>query len=417
MAAPHARPLWAIDLFAGCGGLSLGLEQAGFTPLLVCEINRDALATYLANRQHLADGLACFEDVAAITDTRLAELQTLWRARGIPEIDLIAGGPPCQGYSGIGHRRSYAVEKAQIPSNHLFKEMARIVARLRPRMFLFENVKGLLSARWTADGQKGEIWQAVRDTFRAINGGEYLVDFKLVQAKDYGVPQNRPRILMAGIRRDLGWTPPADADASGLLPAPSGSPPDIEALLSDLIDPRYLGKPATDRYPAPPRNALQRRLRASRDGGAVAPKDAPLTEQEYSRHAPAIREKFRHMIDHGGEIPPHMRTKKFAQRVLPRVWGPGGPSITVTSLPEDYVHFAQPRTLTVREWARLQTFPDWYRFCGKRTTGGQRRAGNPHAGLWSRDVPKYTQIGNAVPVELARRVGAHLAAILAETAP
>ena len=86
--------------------------------------------------------------------------------------------------------------------------------------------------------------------------------------------------------------------------------------------------------------------------------------------------------------------------------------ITATSLPDDYVHYGQPRILTVREWARLQTFPDWYQFAGKRTTGGRRRAGDPDAGDWSRELPKYTQIGNAVPVWLARAVGRHLRALV-----
>jgi len=81
-------------------------------------------------------------------------------------------------------------------------------------------------------------------------------------------------------------------------------------------------------------------------------------------------------------------------------------------MPDDYVHFSQPRTLTVREWARLQLFPDWYRFMGKRTTGGIRRAGNPREGIFDREVPKYTQIGNAVPVGLAERVGKHFKVIL-----
>jgi DNA (cytosine-5)-methyltransferase 1 len=98
--------------------------------------------------------------------------------------------------------------------------------------------------------------------------------------------------------------------------------------------------------------------------------------------------------------------------VIPREWGPGGPNITATSLADDYVHFEQPRSLTVREWARLQTFPDWYQFCGPRTTGGLRRAGAPTEGIWDREVPKYTQIGNAVPVKLAHEVGKHFAALL-----
>ena len=120
------------------------------------------------------------------------------------------------------------------------------------------------------------------------------------------------------------------------------------------------------------------------------------------------------MLDNHGEIPADMVTKKFAQRVLPAHWGPSGPSITATSLPDDYVHYALPRVPTVREWARLQTFPDWYEFSGRRTTGGRRRAGDPSTGDWSRDLPKYTQIGNAVPVALGRAVGAHLRSLLSQ---
>ena len=98
------------------------------------------------------------------------------------------------------------------------------------------------------------------------------------------------------------------------------------------------------------------------------------------------------------------KTKKFAQRLLNKRWNGKGPNITATSLPDDYVHYSQPRTLTVREWARLQMFPDWYLFQGKRHTGGIRRAGNPQKGIFDREVPKYTQIGNAVPCLLAKAI-------------
>jgi DNA (cytosine-5)-methyltransferase 1 len=125
-----------------------------------------------------------------------------------------------------------------------------------------------------------------------------------------------------------------------------------------------------------------------------------------------VVDKFGHMLANDGEIPEQYKTLKFSQRVLREHWGNGEPNITATSLPDDYVHYCQPRVLTVREWARLQLFPDWYRFAGKRTTGGIRRAGNPLKGIFDREVPKYTQIGNAVPVGLAQKVGEHFRGIL-----
>ena len=118
-------------------------------------------------------------------------------------LDVLAGGPPCQGYSGIGHRRSFAVDKVDLPSNRLYEKMAFVIEQVRPRIFLFENVKGLLSSRWTADGEKGEIWNDVFGRFQRLGQEHgYTVRWKLVYAKDYGVPQNRPRVLIVGFRSD-----------------------------------------------------------------------------------------------------------------------------------------------------------------------------------------------------------------------
>ena len=416
---PHRFPsLHCVDLFAGCGGLSLGLEQAGFRPLLFSEINPQAAETYIANRT--AMDIIPVGDVYNLTDLDLGLLKSYWRYKGIDDIDLVCGGPPCQGYSGIGHRRTFKLDKKDIPSNHLFQEMVRVIRAIRPKMFLFENVRGLLHSRWTADGEKGEIFKAVLAEFKGLK--DYRIHWELLHAKDYGVPQNRPRILMVGIREDI--VPHSmqkqllDAPLSGpsaiqagLLPKPTGNAPSIPELLSDLEDPDYLTRSATTTYPCDPHTEVQRQLRMTRSGELLL-KGATLSEHEYSDHAPYIREKFAHMIANKGEIPDRFKTKKFAQRVFPRQWGADGPNLTATSLPEDYVHYSQPRGPTVREWARLQTFPDWYVFKGPRTTGGRRRAGDPSRDIWERDVPRYTQIGNAVPVLLARAVGKHLARIL-----
>lgn len=416
---PRIQPLTCIDLFAGCGGLSLGLEQAGFQTLLFSEINKQAAETFIANRK--GHEVIPIGDICQLSDLNLQLLKMYWAYKGIHDIDLVCGGPPCQGYSGIGHRRTFKLEKKDIPSNQLYVEMARVVSTVRPKIFLFENVRGLLNSKWTKEGKNGEIFEDVLHTFKSIPG--YTVRWELVHAKDYGVPQNRPRVLMVGLRDDLlphshqmvlfekGLSDPPSAISHGFLPEPSGIPPTLQDLLSDLVDPEYLGKSFTSEYVHPPLNPVQEKLRME-PAGHVRGKGEPLTDMEYSGHADYIREKFQHMIDNNGEIPEKFRTKKFAQRVFPLEWNEDGPNLTATSLPEDYVHFSQPRSPTVREWARIQTFPDWYVFCGPRTTGGRRRAGDPGKGIWERDVPRYTQIGNAVPVLLAYKVGLHLAAIL-----
>lgn len=424
------------------------MENADFVPVFVNELNADAMATYLKNRQHSLGGLQfsanenlrC-NDANDLKGDRLEQLVS--DLRNIPELglqfdlgataesgagsnlDVLAGGPPCQGYSGIGIRRSYDVDKADLPSNHLFVRMAHVICKLRPRIFLFENVRGLLNAKWTRDADD-KIFPDVLAEFRSIPG--YTVRYSLVKAKDYGVPQNRPRILLVGVRDDVmascDWLEPHtdenDAVRCGFLPKPTGGFPDLIDLLGDLIDkdvPNILrngefqkGPFVTRKYPSTPKTELQRKLRTAPHWFQT--KTVQLTEQEYSKHKPNIVAKFQHMLDNNGEIPEHFKTKKFSQRVLRARWGNTEPNITATSLADDYVHFSQPRALTVREWARLQMFPDWYTFAGKRTTGGLRRAGNPREGLFDREAPKYTQIGNAVPVRLAEVVGEHFRKII-----
>lgn len=422
-------PLKFIDLFAGCGGLSLGLEQAGFQPIFVNEINKDALSTYQFNRReefpYLSDPRFFVEDIKEIVSVNPERLNNLKEDllqyhnvdvyKDNSDLDLLVGGPPCQGYSGIGHRRSYSVDKVQLPSNHLYQDMAFMINEFKPKMFLFENVRGLLNARWSKDGKKGEIWQNVKKTFESLQG--YTIRWKLVFAKEYGVPQNRPRVLLVGIRNDMGFEFKDDDPnyiAGGLIPNPNDysiTPVHLKDLLSDIVDPNYQNGGRTSVYPHSPMNEIQSAFRMDQNG-IVASQGDPLSEHDYSNHSDQVLAKFQHMIDNDGEIPEQYRTKKFSQKVLRPKWTENGPNITITSLADDYVHWAQPRSLTVRECARIQTFPDWYQFMGKRTTGGLRRAGNPRESLHFREVPKYTQIGNAVPVYLARYLGYHFKNIL-----
>lgn len=435
-----------IDLFAGCGGMSLGLENSTFLPIYVNELNPDALETYLVNRREDYPWLDRLNsnDIKELVDKDCRGLKDLKKKFKktlkeheikLDQVDLVVGGPPCQGYSGIGHRRLHSVDKRGIPANKLYEDMVKVIEFFRPRIFLFENVKGLLTSRWTESGFKGEIFEDVLSAFTKIAG--YNVRWDVLHAKNYGVPQNRPRVFIVGFEKSIKDIPDFQMELpmAGSLKKIDGAVkagflPDklednnfihLEDLLGDLIDPGYQpGQGKTDRYQSNPKKGIQKemRLKSRNARRATTKKGDKLFEQEYSSHSEKIQEKFGFMQEHNLDnknLPVKYRTKKFSQRVLPARWDNGsGPWITATSLPDDYVHYheSQPRTLTVREWARIQTFPDWYRFAGKRTTGGIRRAGRPGENIHDRELPKYTQIGNAVPVKLAEEIGEHFLEIL-----
>ncbi len=403
-----------VDLFAGCGGLSLGLENAGFIPAYVNELDSDAMESYLINRDKefplLRKKYNSYDIQKNLTVKKNAfekmssDFEEDYGFKN-GELDMVVGGPPCQGFSALGMRRTTSIHRKNIPSNYLYKDMIKAIKSLKPKAFLFENVAGLMHGRWTPTGVKGEIWKDVEKAFMNIKN--YNIHFELIHAKDYGVPQNRPRIIMVGLRKDFKYEHDNSLPGKGLIPKPTNDYPNISELFGDIIDINYLENLETKSYPLNPVTPIQKKLRTTRKGKILLKGDE-LTEQKYSKHSEKIIKKFQHMIDNNGEIPKQMRTKKFVQRVIPKTWTDKGPSITTTSLPDDFVHYVQPRSLTVREWARLQLFPDWYQFSGNRTTGGRKRAGDFSNGDWKRETPRYTQIGNAVPVKLAEEIGKHL---------
>ena len=403
-----------IDLFAGCGGLSLGLEKAGFKPVLYSELNQSAADSYQVNRK---DQVPCISDVYKIKHEDVQKYVG---------IDLVCGGPPCQGYSGIGIRRTHKVDKDRITKNILFLEMIRVINLVKPRIFLFENVKGILTGKWNASGKKGQIFEDVLGAFQEKLGKNYYIRWDKLKSSLYGIPQSRPRVFIVGIHKSIeaaltiNNVTRSDKEVMGkgfalednFLPKPTEQmiAPGLKELLSDLVDENYMKNGfKTKEYLVDPKNKWQEEMRVKKD----SPNDymkigETITEQEYSRHKPRTIEKFKYMLAHNGKILEKYKTKKFSQRLLRPKWDEKGPSITVTSLPDDYVHYSQPRILTVREWARLQTFPDWYKFEGIRTTGGARRSGMPNSTADQIETPKYTQIGNAVPVKLANLIGEHL---------
>lgn len=424
------RNLTSVDLFAGCGGLTRGLEGAGFKCIAFNEVNVHAAASFQAN---FPDAIPFVGNIVDVFSDDIIKNELLPKLGGVGKLDLLCGGPPCQEYSRSQVRRSQKVETKDVPTSYLFQEMIRVINILQPKVFLFENVEGLLTAKWKKKkGIKGEVFRRVWKEFESIEG--YKIQPTLLHAYNFGVPQNRPRVMIMGVRDDVyskcefdvikfnprqrkflkGGKSNYSAELrnnGGLFPIRNGLiPPDIIDALDDLNfqgwteeKPRHRKKPKTD-YQKQMREMLGDNWRKQ-----------TLTDHEFSKHKTLTEERFQYMIDHQCDMkdcPKHLRTKKNNQSFTPRRWKGKNPTMTCQSIPDDYVHYSVPRTYSVREWARLQTFPDHHVFLGPRTTGGLRRAGKPSEGDFDRECPKYTQIGNAVPPFLAKSIGERIISII-----
>lgn len=348
----------AIDLFSGCGGLSLGLSNAGFNILYANEINKDASNTYklnlVKNRKHNT-----FVDVRNISTVMTNDIK---KAVGKNKIHLVAGGPPCQGFSMAGKR------DINDQRNKLFKELFRVVKEINPPLFLMENVKGILSM------QGGKVIKTIQQSFESLG---YEVKIEILKASAFGVPQNRERVFIIGTRIGNGV----------LHPTPDTKKPvTVEEAISDLS---FLNAGESSiKYIFPAKSDYQRLMRRN---------NLNLNNHESSKHNPQVVQRFS-LLKEGQtakDLPNEYKTRKM---ILTRLCS-DKPAKTVTTLPDDYIHYNKDRILTVREMARLQSFPDDFVFIGPRTTGGSRR---------KKDIPQYSQIGNAVPPLLAEKVGKHL---------
>jgi DNA (cytosine-5)-methyltransferase 1 len=324
-------------------------------------------------------------------------------------VDLLAGGPPCQGFSHAGKRHAHD------PRNRLFEDYLELVAILKPHLVLVENVRGFGVNFAVSELNDIENFSLA---LKSRLEGKYEVSSATIRASDFGVPQVRPRFFLVGRRRDLPSA--AHLEVSGFFDELSRSSPGFLAKRDlprrpsarDAISDLEVGRNGT--IPSPdsegfdaiaygePRTAFQRVMR---DGHDAAPSDTRL-----ARHRPEIQERFEAIIRAAREdgrltttISPELRHKHGLRKMAIRVMDPLGVAPTITSMPDDLLHYSEPRTLTVRENARLQTFPDWFVFRGKYTTGGDRRR---------REVPRFTQVANAVPPLLAEQLGLCLRQLL-----
>ena len=403
-ATPH---LFFVDAYAGCGGLSLGLMRAGWKGLFAIEKDPFAFDTLSANLL-TSDGPFSYDWPANIERSAWDIHEFLLKRRGAlvslaGKVDLLAGGPPCQGFSDAGRR------SPDDPRNRLFEAYLELVKILRPRLVLIENVRGFKSD-FKVSGRG-----AARNFAAALQQGlshDYDIVWKVVRACDFGVPQARPRFFLVGVLKSLGARKRIAVFFEN-LEHQSGSflskckllcMPTARDAISDLEITRNGTVPSTESagfdaiaYNSP-RTPYQE---AMRDGHEGPPPDTRL-----ARHRPTIRARFADIIRASQEegrlnitISAETRKAHGLKKTAIRVLDPLSSAPTITSLPDDLLHYFEPRTLTVRENARLQSFPDWFAFKGNYTTGGLRRRN---------EVPRFTQVANAVPPLLAEQLGLEL---------
>lgn len=326
-----------IDLFCGAGGLSLGFEKAGFEIEFAIDMWEDAINTY--NHNH-ANKVAKCQDIHELTDEFLKSLKG--------KIVGVIGGPPCQGYSTVGTR------DVNDPRNHLYLEYCRVVENVDPDFFVIENVRGLLTLG------KGAFKDDIINRFSKLG---YNVNYKLVNASDYGVPQNRYRVFFVGVKnRDFIFPKAFDYKVSS-----SDALSDLPSLESlDLFSGYYLTEP---------QNTYQKMMRQSSDG---------ILNHEPTKHTDQTK-KIISMIPDGGKISDlpekYWNVRKYNkafQRMNSKL-----PSNTIDTGHRNYFHYSENRVPSVRESARIQSFPDDFEFIGSKTS-------------------QYKQVGNAVPPLLAR---------------
>jgi DNA (cytosine-5)-methyltransferase 1 len=370
------RPI-GIDLFAGVGGLSLGFEQAGFDVVAAVEIDPVHAAAHAYNFPN------CAVVPRSVTDLTGAEIR---RAAGIGlrPVDVVFGGAPCQGFSLIGRR---AMDD---PRNSLVKDFVRIVSELDADYFVFENVKGLTV------GKHRRFLDEIILEFGRI-GYDVLEDWKVLNACNYGVPQDRQRLFLLGAKKGLKLPEyPAQTTSRpgsiGNLP----TAPTCADALEDLPDAeRFERLLFTDEVKTKIRagaSGYSKLMRCdSPEGWAFGYKrkwDAGLlTSSMRSGHTEVSRERFARTKP--GEVEPVSRFFKLPPDGVSNTLRAGTDSARGAFTSPRPIHYKWNRCVTVREMARLHGFPDWFRFHGTKWHGAR-------------------QIGNSVPPPLARAVASQI---------
>lgn len=360
----------ALDLFAGAGGFSAGVEQAGIDVIAAIEFNQQIAKTYEYNHPNTKMLVDDIKNISAET------IKSIFEDRGI-KCNIIFGGPPCQGFSMAGNRIRSKVSFLEDTRNYLFKEYIRMVETIMPDVFVIENVPGILNFNG------GAVKKEIYTTFENLG---YKIDSEVLCAADYGVPQTRHRAVFIGNK--LGITP------SLLFPVATHTEETyvtIRDAISDL-PPVDAGK-GLEVTPYTPGISLSKYQKA------MVSSTGKVYNHESSNHKPETL-KILSMIKQGQtmkDLPKEYHTKSVHSGAYGRMIY-DKPAYTLTTRLNTpsvgrITHPTQNRTITPREAARIQSFPDDYRFIGDITSIGM-------------------QIGNAVPPLLAKAIASHILKIL-----
>ncbi|MEE9408836.1 MAG: DNA cytosine methyltransferase [Polaribacter sp.] len=367
-----------IDLFSGCGGVSLGFKWAGFNAVLASDIDENCEKTFTAN----------FPETPFICGDLSAIKKEDFEASINTEIDVVIGGPPCQGFSLANKRRNTVADD---PRNKLFYEFVKVIDWYNPKSFVMENVKGLLSMK------SGEVIKQIVGEFEKAGEFGYEVKYQVLKASDYGVPQSRQRVIVIGIRKDLGLTPefPLKKYAKEVT---------VNEAISDLPTIHAAEGTESQKYTKKIQNTYQEFMRKN---------SKSVKNHIAMRHTQRVINRFKAIKNGQGLLdvwethgsvqrgdPSKKSTVKFSQNNQ-RLYGDKPAPTIAASFQSNFIHPKLDRNFTAREGARLQSFPDNFIFKGMRTKMS-----------WEKGLSQYQQIGNAVPPLLAFEIATTLKSVL-----
>lgn len=396
-----------IDLFSGCGGLSLGLHLAGWKGVFAIEKSPNAFKTLehnlISQKQHFEWVDWLDKKALDINEVIKEKKEKLLSLRG--GIDMVVGGPPCQGFSNAGRR------KEGDERNKLIDSYVKFIRLVQPKIIFFENVKGF-TQEFKQNKTKGKAYSHyVQNCLKRSrdNYVGYEVYGKLVDFSQYGIPQKRTRFILVGFHKDFtkqnNFNPKTFFDkldfyakkmliSKGLnfkntikdaisdLEASNGSvkSPDSKGFLAGLYN----------------KHTLNKYQIYCRDNNK---NEEAVDSHRFVNHKKSTINKYKTILSKavkGKSTSEELNKKVGIKKRGVILLDENKPAPTLTTIPDDYLHYSEPRVLTVREYARIQSFPDWYEIKGKYTTGGKLRV---------KEVPRYSQLGNAIPPLFAELAG------------